>query len=137
LTATVLPASTSLRVLAPTSAGNWRPFSRAGKGEPMEIVSNLVTRWLPTQTTRIDVQEQGDTVNATVGNFGQVQSQRLRNEAGQPMTMQNVGFAAVFQLDNQTGELALGSGTRWSDPDMPRPFVSKSGVVAGFRWGGS
>jgi hypothetical protein len=107
------------------------------KGGLMEIVSSLVTRWLPTQTTRNGVQEQGDTVNATVGNFGQVQSQRLRNEASQPMIMQNVGFAAVFQFDNQTGELAPGSGTRWSDPDMPRPFESKSGVVASFRWGGS
>lgn len=107
------------------------------KGGPMEIVSSLVTRWLPTEATRIDVQEQGGTVSATVGNFGQVQSQRLRNEAGQSMTMQNVGIAVMFQLDNQTGELAPGTGTRWSDPDLPRPFESKSGVVASFRWGGS
>ena len=107
------------------------------KGGPMEVVSGLVTRWLPTQTTRIDIQEQGDTLNATIGNFGRVQSQRLKNEAGQPMIMQNVGFAAVFQFDNQTGELAPGNGTRWSDPDLPRQFESKSGVAANFRWGGS
>jgi len=107
------------------------------KGGPMEVVSGLVTRWLPTQTTRIDIQEQGDTLNATIGNFGRVQSQRLKNEAGQPMIMQNVGFAAVFQFDNQTGELAPGNGTRWSDPDLPRQFESKSGVAASFRWSGS
>ena len=103
------------------------------KGGPMAIVGGLITHWLPTQTTKIDIQEQGDTLTATVGNFGHVQSQRLKNEVGQPMTMQNVGFAVALQIDNQTLELAP-SGSQWLDADLPRRFETKSGAVGTFTW---
>jgi hypothetical protein len=107
------------------------------KGGPMEVVGGLVSRWLPTQATRIDVQEHNGSLSATVGNYGQIRSERLKNEAGQTMTMQNTGFVVAFQFDNQTADLAPSTGTRWSDPEMPRQFESKSGVVASFTWSGS
>jgi hypothetical protein len=62
---------------------------------------------------------------------------RLKNEAGQQMIMQNVGFAAVFQFENLTAELAPGEGTQWSDPDMPMQWEIKSGAVGRFTWGGN
>jgi len=74
------------------------------------------------------------TLTATVAGFGQVQSQRLTNEAGQPTTMQNTGFTSALQFDNQTAQLAPSGGTQWSDPDMPRQFETKSGAVATFTW---
>jgi hypothetical protein len=107
------------------------------KGGPMAIVGGLVTTWLPTQTTPIAVQEQGGTLTATVAGFGEVRSQRLTNEAGQPTLMQNTGFTTALQFDNQAAQLAPSSGTRWADPDMPRPFETKSGAVATFTWSGS
>jgi hypothetical protein len=100
----------------------------------MEILGGLVTKWLPTQATQIAIQEQDGTLTATVAGFGQVKSQRLTNEAGQPTTMQNTGFTSALQFDNQTAQLAPSGGTQWSDPDMPRQFETKSGAVATFTW---
>ena len=107
------------------------------KGGPMGALAGLITKWLPTQTTQIAVREENGTTRATVGSVGQIQSQRLKNEAGQQMTMQNVGFAVAFQFDNQTAALAPSTGTRWADPDMPRQWESKSGAVGIFTWSGS
>jgi hypothetical protein len=104
------------------------------KGGPMEILAGLVTKWLPTQVAKIDFQEKGGTLTAAVDGFGQMKSQRLTNEAGQPTTMQNTGFTTALQFDNQAAQLAPSSGTHWSDPDMPRQFETKSGAVAKFTW---
>jgi hypothetical protein len=104
------------------------------KGGPMEILAGLITTWLPTQTTKIEVREENGTVSAAVGSFGQINSRRLKNEAGQPMTMQNVGFAVALQFDNYTAELAPSAGTQWSDPDLPQQWESKSGAVGRFTW---
>jgi hypothetical protein len=104
------------------------------KGGPMAIVGGLITRWLPTQTAQIDIQQQDGTVTATIAGFGQVKSQRLMNDAGQPTTMQNTGFTTALQFDNQAAQLAPSAGTHWSDPDMPRYFETKSGAVATFTW---
>lgn len=80
------------------------------------------------------MQEANGTISATIGDIGQIRSARLKNEAGQQMTMQDAGFAMVFQLENQTAELAPSEGTRWSDPDMPEQWESKSGAVGQFAW---
>lgn len=103
------------------------------KGGPMEIIGSLVKRWLSTKTANIEVQEEGGTLTAKVGSFGNVKSQQLKNEAGQPMTMQNVGFAVALQLDNKTLQLAP-SGSKWFDPDLPHKFETKSGAVGTFTW---
>jgi hypothetical protein len=113
------------------------PIMQGKRGGPMQILAGLITTWLPTQTTSITVQEANGTIQATVGRVGQIHSQRLKNEAGQPMTMQNVGFAVALQFDRQTAELAPSAGTRWSDPDLPRQWESKSGAVGTFTWTGS
>ena len=107
------------------------------KGGPMGALAGLIPTWLPSQATQIAVREENDTIHATVGTVGQIQSQRLKNEAGQQMTMQNVGFAVVFQFDKQTAALAPSAGTRWADPDMPRQWESRSGAVGTFTWSGS
>ena len=113
------------------------PIMQGQRGGPMQILAGLITTWLPTQITSITVQEANGTIQATVGRVGQIHSQRLKNEAGQPMTMQNVGFAVALQFDRQTAELAPSAGTRWSDPDLPRQWESKSGAVGTFTWSGS
>ena len=102
------------------------------RGGPLEPLHALLTTWLPTQTARIEIQEEGDTLTATVIGAGQVKSQRLKDEAGRPTTMQNAGFASGMQIE--TIEMAPANGTRWSDPDMPRRFEAKSGIVANLNW---
>jgi hypothetical protein len=103
------------------------------KGGPMAIVGSLISRWLPTQITEIDIQEGKDALTAPVGNFGKVKSQRLINEAGQPVTMRDAGLAVAYQLENETMLLAP-SSSQWSDPEMPRQFETKSGAVGNFSW---
>jgi hypothetical protein len=46
------------------------------RGGPMEILGGLVAKWLPTQATKIDCQEQGGALTAAVGGFGQIKSER-------------------------------------------------------------
>jgi hypothetical protein len=103
------------------------------KGGPMEILGGLVSTWLPTRSAKIDVQEQDGRLTATVAGVGEISSQRLTNDAGQPTTMQNTGFTTTLQFDNQTAQLAP-SASRWSDLDMPRSFETKSGAIARFTW---
>jgi hypothetical protein len=102
-------------------------------GGPMAVLASLVAKWVPSQVSQIGISESGDDISVTVGNFGHVKSHKLKNEAGRPMVMQGAGFAVAMQLDNETMQLAP-SASRWSDPDMPRSFETKSGAVGSFTW---
>lgn len=104
------------------------------KGGPMAVFAPLYKKWLPTEAAKIDVQEQGGKLSATVGRFGQIKSRRLTNAAGQPTTTQNSAEALVMKFDNQTEYLAPSTGSRWSDPDLPRQFETRSGYVARLTW---
>ena len=103
------------------------------------MLSQLITKWLPTVTTRIDIEE-GDgshNITARVGKFGEIKSQQLRNEAGRAMTVQGAGIASMFQFENDILTLAP-SGTQWSDPDMPHTQITtRSGAVGNFSWRGN
>lgn len=105
------------------------------RGGPMAILAGLMTAWLPSQYPKIEVEEDGDTLTATVGDFGRIESSLLVNEAGERMKLQNAGFTMAFQFDNQTGDLAP-SGSRWSDPEMPRTYETRSGVQGDCFWQG-
>jgi hypothetical protein len=104
------------------------------KGGPPALLPSLITKWLPTQGVKIDVQEHGGKLSATIGGLGQIKSRRLTNAAGQPNLTQNTPFATGMQFDNLPEQLAPSTGSRWSDPDLPRQFEAKSGVVARFAW---
>jgi hypothetical protein len=111
------------------------------RGGPMQMLSQLIAKWLPTVKARIDIKEDnnngGHNLTATVGNYGEIKSQQLKNEAGRVMTVQGAGFASVFQFENDTLTLAP-SGTQWSDPDMPHTQVTtRSGAVGKFSWRGN
>jgi hypothetical protein len=81
--------------------------------------------WLPTQITKVKVHEENDTVAPPLA-FGQIQSQLLKNEAGQPMTIQNVGFTITLQFHNQTAELVPREGTQWYDHGLLTQWVTCS-----------
>ncbi len=103
------------------------------KGGPLEVIAGLVTKWLSTQTTKIEIQEGDDTLTVNAGSFGHLKSQRLKDEEGRAMTLQNAGFASALQFDDETIHLAP-SDSQWSDPEMPHQFETKSGAVANFTW---
>ena len=119
-----------------TSADQQRELEEIFKGEkggPMEIIAGLISEWLPTEITSIDVQENGDTLSATVGGFGTIQSQLLKNEEGQQMSFKNTGFTGALQFKNQEGHLAP-SGSKWTDSDLPHQFETHSGVQGYAKW---
>jgi hypothetical protein len=106
------------------------------KGGPMEMISSLASKWLPTQRTKIDINDDGTNLTATVGDFGTIKSGELKNESGRTMTLQGARFAAYFGMDDETFTMAP-SASQWSDPDLPHQFTTKSGVMAKFSWRGS
>lgn len=103
-------------------------------GGPMEVLASLTPNWLPTEFTEVDVNEEGDNVSADVGSFGQIRSSPLKTEAGEPMTIKDVGFTIALQFNDRVGQLAPGEGTHWTDPQMPRTWDSKSGTMGKFTW---
>ena len=105
------------------------------RGGPMEMISSLASKWLPTQSTKIEINEDGNNMTVTVGNFGKMKYGELKNESGRTMTLQGAGFATAFGMDDQTFALAP-SASQWSDPDLPHQFSTKSGVMANFSWRG-
>jgi hypothetical protein len=110
------------------------------RGGPMQMLSQLIAKWLPTVKTRINIKEDnngGHNLTATVGNYGEIKSQQLKNEGGRAMTVQGAGFASVFQFENDILTLAP-SGTQWSDSDLPHTQVTtRSGAVGKFSWRGN
>jgi hypothetical protein len=104
------------------------------RGGPMEVLASLTPTWLATEVTKIEIDEENDAVSAAIHPFGSIVSHPLKNDVGQPMTIQHVGFAAVLQFDNQIGELAPSEGSEWTDSEMPHHWVSKSGTIGRFSW---
>jgi hypothetical protein len=39
------------------------------RGGPMEMISSFSSKWLPTQSTKIDINDNGNTLTGTVGNL--------------------------------------------------------------------
>ena len=109
-------------------------FFSGAKGSPMEILAGLVTTLLPTKTARIEVKDDGGNLTATVGNFGVIKSQPMKDEAGRPIVIQNAMLFQHLQLGDPQIEP---SGHRWTDPDLPRPFDTVSGSRTTFSWSGA
>ena len=105
------------------------------KGGPMQMISGLMSKWLPTESSKIEVNDDGTNLTASVGSVGQIKSQQLKNQSGNPMILQGAGFASAFQMENDTFTLAP-SATQMSDPDIPHTISTKSGAVANFSWSG-
>jgi hypothetical protein len=106
------------------------------RGGPMEMISSFSSKWLPTKRTKIDINDDGNNLTASVGSFGKIKSDQLKNESGRTMTLQGSGFASAFGMDDETFALAP-SASQWSDPDLPHQFSTRSGAVAKFSWRGS
>lgn len=86
------------------------------KGGPMQLVSQLTSKWLPTQISKIEINDDGNNLTATVGNFGKIKSEQLKNEAGRIITLSGAGFASAFQFENETFNLA----PKWQCMVRPR-----------------
>ena len=104
------------------------------KGSPMDILAGLVTKLSPTQVVKIDIQGENGNLTASVGSYGVIKSNPMKDEAGNPTVIRN---AMLFQ-HLQLGDPQIApSGFRWTDPDLPRPSDTVSGSRTTFAWSGS
>ena len=103
-------------------------------GGPMEVPGSLISKWLPTLFSDIDVTESNGSLTAKIGDHGVIVSKPLVNEAGDPMTMHNVGFALALQFADNTAALAPSDGGSWNDPELSPAWEGKSGAVGQIDW---
>lgn len=104
------------------------------RGGPLEVPASLLSKWLPTTFSKIEVTESNGAVTANVGDHGVIVSKRLVNDEGESMTMHNVGFALALQFKDKTAELAPSDGSSWNDPDLPQSWEGRSGAVGQIAW---
>ena len=90
----------------------------------------VISKWLPTQITKIDIQW-GDNPSATFGGVGQAKLQPLKDPAGRPTKVQGGAGMAAFQSESM--DLASSKGSRWSDPEL-RSWEGDSGTLHSFNW---
>jgi len=90
----------------------------------------VITNWLPTEITKIDI-GWGDTPTLSVGTFGQAKLTPLKDQAGRSTKVQGAAAQAAFQLASM--DLASSKGSRWSDPKL-REWQGDSGTLHQFNW---
>jgi hypothetical protein len=101
------------------------------KGGPMAVLAPLIATWLPAQAAAITVAEADETITVSVPAAGTVESRLLRDAQGIGFRLEGGGFVAGLGL--RVADLAP-SSSRWADPDLPRPFETKSGARGDFTW---
>jgi hypothetical protein len=101
------------------------------KGGVGDVFVQMISKWLPTQYTNIDIHE-GDNPSATVGSVGHITLQPIKTEDGRQARLEDPPVGGFFGFGSI--ELAWGTGSRWLDPEM-RPWVSGGwGEVVNFSW---
>jgi hypothetical protein len=101
------------------------------QGGPMEaVVTAVISKVLPSKSVPIEV-TWGDQTTGRVGDIGRLTSQRLKNDAGEPATVQGAAAMAAFNLERM--EVARTAGSSWSDPEMRR-WQADSGTTGAFAW---
>lgn len=106
------------------------------RGGPMGLLANFMSTWLPTQSVAIQVQERDGTVTVELGDHGRITSSILKNEAGDPVTVNNAGFGMAIGADQATLGVASTRGSRMSIPGLPRPIETEHGTRQKVRWQG-
>jgi hypothetical protein len=84
---------------------------QGASGGGMEVPASLLSSWLPTRRTPIAVTESDGKVTATLPGIGELVSQRLVNDLGNRMTMQNAAFSVGF--DDKGDVTGLGPWSWW------------------------
>ena len=101
------------------------------KGGPLEAVwEAVITKWLPTQATSVDIQW-GDKPALRVGDVGRATLSPLKDQSGQPTQVK--GAAAQAALGIEQMDLASAVGSRWSDAEL-RAFDGNDGTLHTFDW---
>jgi hypothetical protein len=114
--------------------GELEAIAQGKKGGPMEQIAPLISSWLPTSSSSLDVQEDGEAITFGVDGGGEVRSELLRDPEGNDFKMRGGGFIMGFGLEE--AEMAPTGGTL-TDSDFPEDSVEvKSGARGAFAWSG-
>jgi len=105
-------------------------FSGQKGGLLAGVMGAVVTHWLPAQPAPIAIQR-GEQLSITVGQVCQATLAPLKNQAGQPTTVQGSAAQEAFQLTSMV--VASSQGSQWSDPDL-RHWAGDSGTIHTFNW---
>ena len=101
------------------------------KGGPGQVLASLVSRWLPTQKTKIAIQG-GDNPSISVGAIGQVSLRRIADDNGRVAKLVNAPVLGAIQVE--TADLARSDGSRFAAPEMRSWQAGGHGSVSPFSW---
>ena len=104
------------------------------KGGPLEpVLGAVITKWLPVQTTKVDMQW-ADAPAGAVGKVGTVKTERVKDAAGRQTKVTGAAAMAAFQSESM--DLVRSDGSRWSDPAMRQWESGGSGTLHALSWTG-
>jgi hypothetical protein len=95
------------------------------------LMGAVISKWLPSKTTAIDVQR-GGTPAVSIGQFGKVTLTPFKNEAGQPTIVQGAAAQGAFQ--SKSMQLASGKGSLFSDPDFRQWEADSATIHDSVNW---
>lgn len=101
------------------------------RGGVFEVLSSLITNWLPTKDALINIQKGQEETRIAVGEYGELISRPLRGATGEPTKL--LHGAAAFREEII---LARGTGSWWRDPDMRAWESGGHSERAEFDWSG-
>jgi hypothetical protein len=90
----------------------------------------VITQWLPTEITKIDI-GWGETPMLAVGGVGQVKLTPMKDQSGRATKVAGAAAQGAFQLESM--DLASSKGSRWTDPKL-REWQGDSGTMHQFNW---
>jgi len=95
------------------------------------VLGAVITKWLPTQTTKIDLQW-ADSPAGRVGSVGEIRTTRVKDQAGRQTKVTGAAAMAAFQSESM--DLVRSDGSHWSIPEM-RPWnAGGSGTLHALNW---
>jgi hypothetical protein len=96
-------------------------------------MKEAIKEWLPTTVTKIDFTD-GDAPGAKIEGIGQISLQPVKTEDGTPTKLSGAPILGAFNIASE--DLAFGTGTGLSDPDMRAWESLGQGGRAAVEWSG-
>lgn len=96
-------------------------------------LKEAIRSWLPSAVTKVEI-DSGDSPRVAVEGAGELVLQRTKTEDGKQATLNNAPVAAM--LGEEVIEIAVGTGSSWSDPDLRSWDSLGHGAVTEVEWSG-
>ena len=91
-----------------------------------------IKTWLPSTVAKVEMTE-GDSPTVTVEGVGKIALQPIKTENGKPTRLIDAPILSAFGMVEE--ELAFGTGTKFSDPDLRSwESLGQGGTVHQVEW---